>query len=149
MEAQPHEGIRSKASPNVPRPDPTTATRSKGLGRFRDMGMGVEKETLSPKAPNYHQTGQSRRATYSELCNFACKIQLFESGRCWVRTSDLCRVKAALSRGTALVSKLVSQGLELLQFSSFACVFALQMTGNKSGGGGIRTLDTPLRGITP
>ena len=59
MEAQPHEGIHSKASPNVPRPDPTTATRSKGLGRFRDMGMGVEKETLSPKAPNYHQTGQS------------------------------------------------------------------------------------------
>ena len=76
VEAQPHEGIHSKASPNVPRPDPTTATRSKGLGRFRDMGMGVEKETLSLKAPNYHQTGQSRRATYSELCSFACKTTL-------------------------------------------------------------------------
>jgi integrase len=27
-----------------------------------------------------------------------CKKLLFQSGRCWVRTSDLCRVKAALSR---------------------------------------------------
>jgi hypothetical protein len=28
-------------------------------------------------------------------------------------------------------------------------VFALQIGRNESGGGGIRTLDTPLRGITP
>jgi hypothetical protein len=29
---------------------------------------------------------------------FTCKTPLFMSGRCWDRTSDLCRVKAALSR---------------------------------------------------
>jgi hypothetical protein len=30
--------------------------------------------------------------------HITCKEALFLSGRCWVRTSDLCRVKAALSR---------------------------------------------------
>jgi hypothetical protein len=43
----------------------------------------------------------------------------------------------------------MSKGLELPQRSSFACVFALQKGVKESGGGGIRTLDTPLRGITP
>ncbi len=42
----------------------------------------------------------------------------------------------------------MSKVLELLQFSSFAYVFALQKSVKESGGGGIRTLDTPLRGIT-
>jgi hypothetical protein len=28
----------------------------------------------------------------------SCKTRYFSRGRCWVRTSDLCRVKAALSR---------------------------------------------------
>jgi hypothetical protein len=46
-----------------------------------------------------------------------------------------------------LVSKLVSKELELLQLSSFACMFALQKGVKESGGGGIRTLDTPDRGI--
>ena len=32
------------------------------------------------------------------LESLACKTSPFTSGRCWVRTSDLCRVKAALSR---------------------------------------------------
>ena len=32
--------------------------------------------------------------TYSRLCVFSCKVTPFRSGRCWVRTSDLCRVKA-------------------------------------------------------
>jgi hypothetical protein len=29
---------------------------------------------------------------------FTCKIGDFQSGRCWDRTSDLCRVKAKLAR---------------------------------------------------
>jgi hypothetical protein len=44
---------------------------------------------------------------------------------------------------------LVSKGLELLQLSPFACMFPLQNGIKESGGGGIRTLDTPFRGITP
>jgi hypothetical protein len=34
----------------------------------------------------------------ADVSHFSCKTQHFLSGRCWVRTSDLCRVKAALSR---------------------------------------------------
>ena len=32
--------------------------------------------------------------TFSCLLRFTCKTWYLESGRCWVRTSDLCRVKA-------------------------------------------------------
>ena len=43
---------------------------------------------------------RARRVTraFAFASRFTCKTQLFQSGRCWVRTSDLCRVKAALSR---------------------------------------------------
>jgi hypothetical protein len=34
---------------------------------------------------------------------FTCKTTFFRSGRCWFRTSDLCRVKANLARSLAFV----------------------------------------------
>jgi hypothetical protein len=43
----------------------------------------------------------------------------------------------------------VSTGSELSPVLLLALAFVLQMSGYGSGGGGIRTLDTPFRGITP
>jgi hypothetical protein len=48
-----------------------------------------------------------------------------------------------------LVSKLVSKGPEDFQTISLGPAFVPQTNDFRSGGGGIRTLDTPLRGITP
>ena len=36
----------------------------------------------------------------SRVHGFTCKRTLFRSGRCWFRTSDLCRVKAGLGRSS-------------------------------------------------
>ena len=93
MEAQPHEGIHSKASPNVPRPEPATATRRKGLGRFRGMGMGAVEETPPPRAPNYRQTGRSWRDLLGAV-EFSLQIDAFPEWAMPYRTSDVCGVKA-------------------------------------------------------
>ena len=47
-----------------------------------------------------------------------------------------------------MVSKLVSKGPEEAQSISLGLTFFPQTSNFRSGGGGIRTLDTPLRGIT-
>ena len=36
----------------------------------------------------------------ADVSGFACKTALYRNGRCWIRTSDLCRVKAGLDRSS-------------------------------------------------
>jgi hypothetical protein len=42
-----------------------------------------------------HKMPCSVSGIVSHLLRFTCKTKNCESGRCWVRTSNLCRVKAA------------------------------------------------------
>ena len=47
--------MEEKGSPNVPRPDPTTATRRKGLGCCRGVGMGAVQDKIYRRNPNCRQ----------------------------------------------------------------------------------------------
>ena len=61
--------------------------------------MGAVEGLLFCWNPNCRQTVvkrvESGTPTHSRIHGFTCKRALFNSGRCWFRTSDLCRVKAA------------------------------------------------------
>jgi hypothetical protein len=78
MEPEPHLGIRT---------------------RCRCMSQQEEKgRTARPPERTSKYVAAQKRPTSSEAFHFssafACKAESFESGRCWVRTSALCRVKA-------------------------------------------------------
>ena len=66
-------------------------------GQHRSWGSGTVGLLHSVAARLLHKGSAIIQGAY--LC-FAFYLQnsTFQSGRCWVRTSDLCRVKAALSR---------------------------------------------------
>ena len=60
--------------------------------------MGIVEVWLSRSNSTVVKRGTAGAPTDSEFCRFTCKTTFFLSGRCWDRTSDLCRVKAALSK---------------------------------------------------
>ena len=63
--------------------------------------LGLRRHRLRSTAALLHGCCTTVRRTSDFLVSatrLSWKTTLYESGRCWARTSDLCRVKAALSR---------------------------------------------------
>ena len=62
--------MEEQGSPNVPRPDPTTATRRKGLGCCRGVGMGAVQDKIYRRNPDCRQKGRRRGAAFYGALRF-------------------------------------------------------------------------------
>ena len=55
--------------------------------------MGAVQDKIYRENVNCRQKSRGRGTGLPGLCGFFCKAAFSRSGRCWFRTSDLCRVK--------------------------------------------------------